>query len=298
MISIVTPSYNQKEFIEESICSVLQQDYDPVEYFVFDGGSDDGTLEVIEEYADQIDYWKSRPDGGQVEAINKGWRRSRGELLGWVNSDDLLLPGALRTVAEAAEENPNSVLFFGKCLVVDRDGRAQRTFDPSGFTKKDLLAGKSLAQPSVFIRRQVLDEIGYLDDSLNYALDWSFFLKVFWKYGDEKTTYIPRTISGSREYEGTKTRTGLSDKADERRRKIQQFVDGGVLPESQDVLSCALSGTYWIQGADEFLAGQYSKAIYSGIKAIRYNPASLMEKMKRMTWLIQERMKRAVHTVY
>jgi glycosyltransferase involved in cell wall biosynthesis len=291
-ISLVMPSYNQAQFLEAAIQSVLDQEYPELEFLIRDGGSTDESVEIIKDYEEKVKSWASEPDGGQAAAINQGWEEASGEILGWLNSDDVLAPGALHRVARAAQERPDSVLFFGDCAVIDEEGRQKEIVRKNGFDRDALLLGKSFAQPSVFIRRCVIEELGLLDSSLHYAMDWSYFLKVLWSYPESKIHYIPAVLSGSREYEGTKSRTGLAEEGQERREKLQKYFEEGTLPKDQRLVNRGLSGTYWKQGTTQFLAGKYGAACLSGMKAVYYAPSTLLEKVSRLPWIIRERASR------
>ena len=289
-ITLAMPSYNQAQFLEAAIQSVVQQNYPGLDFVVRDGGSTDGSMDIIRRYDDAVTDWVSQPDGGQAAAINSVWEEASGELLGWLNSDDILAPGALHRLAQAAQEHPEAVLFFGDCGIIDEAGKKVRVKRMEGMDAEVLLKGKSFGQPSVFIRREVVDRIGLLDESLTYAMDWSYFLKVLWTYSDSHIRYIPEVLSCSREYEGTKSRTGLADKGNERRQKLREYVDQEVIPSQ--VLFQGLAGTYWIQGANEFLIGHYLDALRSGLKAIQLHPIGLLEKLPRLLWLFRERFQR------
>jgi glycosyltransferase involved in cell wall biosynthesis len=293
-ITLVTPSYNQQRFIEAAIRSILLQDYSRLEYFIRDGGSNDGSISVIEHYSPFIDQWVSEPDNGQAAAINEGWKQSSGELLGWLNSDDVLSPGALTRVATAARDHPDKVLFFGDCTIIDEKGREIRTKRLKGHNAEAHLEGKSFAQPSVFIRRSVIEEVGLLDESLRFALDWAYFLKVLWSYSEHRTKYIPGVLSFSREYEGTKTRTGLDRKGRERRQKLLEYKKKGLFSRGDDsLLDRGVAGTYWVQGADEFLERRYLDALVSGLNAVRWYPQSVLNKLSRLPWLFEEWLRRS-----
>ena len=122
-VSIVTPSFNQSPFLEATIRSVLEQDYPDIEYFVMDGGSSDGSREIIQRYADRLAGWVSEPDAGQTDAINKGFARSTGDVLAWLNSDDTYEPGAIRQAVELLAQNPHVSMVYGDCNYIDEHGR-------------------------------------------------------------------------------------------------------------------------------------------------------------------------------
>ena len=181
LISIVTPSYNQAEFIEETIQSVLTQDYARREYLILDGGSTDGSAHIIRRYADQLDYWVSEPDRGQSHAINKGLARAQGDVLTWLNSDDVYLPGALSAVAECFDRHPEVDLVYGDFVFTDLQGavlRRRKVFPKISYAQ--LVFHDYLGQPAVFFRRSLFEQVGPVDESLYYSMDWDLFLRM-WK---------------------------------------------------------------------------------------------------------------------
>ncbi|MBN2145990.1 MAG: glycosyltransferase [Anaerolineales bacterium] len=186
-ISIITPSYNQAPFLERTIRSVLLQGYPNLEYIIIDGGSTDGSVEIIRKYEPWLAYWVSEKDYGQSQAINKGLRRSSGEIIAWLNSDDIYLPGALSRVVEEMQSSQAAIV-YGECKLVDQNGdfiADYRTENPVTF--KNLIHYWKYhygcpPQPAVFFRRCVVDTVGYLDESLHYALDYEYWLRVAQRY--------------------------------------------------------------------------------------------------------------------
>lgn len=177
-ISIVTPSLNQMSFIEQTICSVLDQNYPHLEYIIIDGGSTDGTSEIIRRYQKYLAHWVSEPDGGQAHAINKGFRKCTGDLVAWQNSDDYYLPGALSKVAQAYQTHEADV-YFGHKYNVDEVGQIIRPQCYTPFSLRvHIYEGMTMANQSAFWRRELLDRLGYLDESLHYAMDYEFFLRL------------------------------------------------------------------------------------------------------------------------
>jgi len=175
-VSIVTPSLNQGQFIEEAILSVLSQDYPNIEYIVIDGGSTDSTLDILKKYDNEV-VWISEPDRGQVDAINKGWRMASGEILTWLNADDLLYPGAIRTVVNRFLQRKEIEIVHGDVVFVDRQGNALLEKREIEFDYKIILYGINYICPTVFLRRCVLQKIGYLDQNLQYVFDHEFYLR-------------------------------------------------------------------------------------------------------------------------
>src|ERR1043165_7317408 len=139
LVSIITPSYNQAAYLEQTIQSVLTQDYPRIEFMVIDGGSTDASVEIIKKYADRLAYWVSEKDSGQAEAINKGLTRAKGEILAWLNSDDYYLPNTILAVVRCFDENPDVDLIYGDMLAVDGDGRIINLLKYKQLSLEDLL---------------------------------------------------------------------------------------------------------------------------------------------------------------
>ncbi len=184
-ISVITPSYNHAQFIERTVRSVLDQqgDFD-LEYRVLDGGSTDGTLEILHRFEDRL-TWSSGPDKGQVDAINKGLRAASGDVVGWLNSDDVLMPGALAKVAAAFAARPDIEWVHGRCEVVDTHDRpirrwisAYKDFRARRHSFENLLTENYVSQMTTFWRRGVHEDIGFLDESLKLAFDYEFWLRL------------------------------------------------------------------------------------------------------------------------
>jgi glycosyltransferase involved in cell wall biosynthesis len=202
LISIITPSYNQAAFIEQTVRSVLLQDYARLEYIVMDGGSTDGTLEVLRRYAPWL-QWTSAPDGGQADAINQGLRRATGQVVAYLNSDDLYWPGALSRVAQFLAERPEVGVVYGDCLVIDAEGRPlghlpRHTFDRQRMIER----GEFIPQPAAFWRRAVSEQVGAFDPTLHLALDHDFFIRAS---GAFTVAYRPQTLAAFRLHGGSKT---------------------------------------------------------------------------------------------
>jgi glycosyltransferase involved in cell wall biosynthesis len=287
LISIVTPSYNQSEFLEETIRSVLLQGYPNLEYRVMDGGSTDGSLEIIQRYEKWITQWVSEPDGGQAAAINKGWSLSTGEIVAYLNSDDLYQDGALAHVAMSLDSNPESKVLFGDCKIIERDGTMMGIKRPSNYTGTTLLLGRSLPQPAVFLHRQVLQDVGYLDPSLHYSLDWAYFLKVLWHYPAEQLLYIPHILAMSREYNETKSRTGHSRATTERRKVLAAYFKNGTLGEiSPQLQQKAWTMIYWRQARLEWRGRAYRPLLQCLVTAVYFDFCSLISRMVRWNSLL------------
>lgn len=205
-ISIVTPSYNQGQFIEETIRSVLLQGYPNIEYIVIDGGSTDNSVEIIKKYESWITYWVSEPDRGQSHAINKGFSHATGDLLGWLNSDDHFMPGALKKFAEVTVQNPEAGAFVGIGQIIDPSGKVIYYKEPHlEITVESLynwLYGYDFMQPSCLFTKFAWQQNGPLGEDIHIALDLDLWLKVAKNF---KFVKIPELLSTSRSHGNAKT---------------------------------------------------------------------------------------------
>ena len=200
--SIVTPSYNQVAFIERTIRSVLDQDVAELEYVVVDGGSHDGTVEILERYADRL-WYRSEADEGQAHAINKGLALTSGDLIGWLNSDDIYYPGTLNAVRGYFAAHEDVDILYGNA---DHINEQDRTIEPYGCEPWDperLRDVCFLCQPAVFFRRRVIERHGLLDASLDYCMDYEYWLRL--AVQGAHFAYLPRKLAGSRMYSWNKT---------------------------------------------------------------------------------------------
>ena len=210
-ISVVTPSYNQGQFIEATIQSVLSQDYPHVEYFVIDGGSADESASIIEKYASQLKYWCSEPDEGQADAIGKGFDLCTGDILCWLNSDDLLLPGALSAVAKFFSDHPKIDAVSGGGFYVDESGRPYRR----GFGTcslgvaatanrfRFLQAQDGVFQMATFWRREAYLAVGGIDRSLQFIMDLDLFTRLAQR---SRFGRLPELLACFRLHDACKTR--------------------------------------------------------------------------------------------
>jgi glycosyltransferase involved in cell wall biosynthesis len=179
LVSVVTPSYNQARFLEETIQSVLDQDYPSVEYIVIDGGSTDGSLEIIQRYADRLGWWVSERDQGQTDALNKGFAQAKGEILAWLNSDDTYLPGAISEAVAFLETYPDVGLVYGDANLVDEQGSLIGKFPARQTDYRRLLRGYvHIPQQSAFFRADLWRQVGPLDPSFYFAMDYDLWVRL------------------------------------------------------------------------------------------------------------------------
>lgn len=213
-VSLVMPSLNQGEFLRESIESVLSQDYPDLELLVQDGGSTDGTLAVLESYADRI-VLASEKDEGQADALNRGFARASGEVLGYLNSDDLLLPGAIRRVAEAFDRRPEAQLVLGRARYVDARGAVIGPCLTQAWNRDRLADYCFVAQPAAFFRRALADAVGPFDVSLHHALDYDYWLRAAERLDDREVVSLDAELASCRLHAGAKTVAGWNRALDE-----------------------------------------------------------------------------------
>jgi glycosyltransferase involved in cell wall biosynthesis len=206
LVSIVTPSFNQAQFLEKTILSVLSQDYPRVEYIVVDGGSTDGSVDVIKRFGDQLAYWISEPDRGQSDALNKGFTRSSGAIMGWLNSDDLYAPGAVSSAVHALAHHPSAGLAYGQCNVIDESGRFIRHLPAGPFDLANTLrAVPSIPQPAAFWRRSAWEIGGPLRTDYHFCMDLELWVSIAERFD---VIFVPQLWAYFREYPGTKTSAG------------------------------------------------------------------------------------------
>ena len=206
LVSIITPSLNQKKFLPAAIESVLRQGYPRIEYLVVDGGSTDGSLEILRSYEGRL-QWISEADTGQGSALNKGFRRCSGEIVAWINSDDVLLEGAVEKAVEAFRREPDLGMVYGEGYLIDDQGMVKRRFPyttPPNLWRL-VYYSDTLLQQSVFMRKAALAEVGYLDETMHWGLDWDLFIRLGKRY---RVRYLPEYLGCLREYSTTKTSTG------------------------------------------------------------------------------------------
>jgi glycosyltransferase involved in cell wall biosynthesis len=177
-ISVITPTLDQGDFLEDTITSVLSQDYPKLEYIVQDGGSTDNSLEIIERHADRLTSWASEPDHGQADAVNRGFAKSSGEILAWLNSDDLFAPGALRCIGSFFARNPHVDVVYGHRIVIDASNREIGRWVLPPHCDKVLHWADYVPQETLFWRRSALGDESPVNPDLGFALDWDLLLRL------------------------------------------------------------------------------------------------------------------------
>lgn len=212
LVSVVTPSFNQAQYLEDTIQSVLRQDYANLEYLVVDGNSSDGSQQIIRKYADHLAWWVSEPDRGQADAINKGFRKAKGEIIAWLNSDDLYLPGAIANAVEVFNHHPDAGVVYGDAVSADGSGRLLNELRFDSRDMVDFLRFKIICQPAVFMKRAAVENIGYLDDSFHFFLDHQLWIRLAREY---EFIYQPEFWAVSRYHPAAKNITLAAESGEE-----------------------------------------------------------------------------------
>jgi glycosyltransferase involved in cell wall biosynthesis len=202
LVSIVTPSFNKGPYIEETIVSIRNQTYKNIEHIVIDGGSKDETLAVLKKYEGQI-FWISEPDNGQSDAINKGWKMARGDIIAYLNADDAYPPDAIKTAVEYLVRNPDVGVVYGDGILTDETGKILSVHHSGEFNIRDLVyCRNNILQPALFLRREVYDEIGEIDVTLHLAMDLDYWIRAGLHF---KVAYIPIPLAVAKIYGDAKS---------------------------------------------------------------------------------------------
>ncbi len=277
-LSVVTPAYNQADFLRDTIESVLSQDYPNIEHIVLDDGSTDKTAEILAEYGDQF-YWESQQNMGQTPTINKGWAMSSGEIITWLNSDDTFYDSRSVGIGMEYLANHKEVgIVFGDSMFTEADGteiertRPVKNFTYDGFIKN---CENLISQPSAFIRRKIVEKVGDLDPKFYYFMDWDFWMRAGIYFNIE---HIDEILSTYRLHEDSKTVAQSIKAAPELEYMYQKYFSRGDLPAAIHAIErqamanmCFTSANYYLQGSDE------ENASVMASKAFEYDPSARLK---------------------
>jgi glycosyltransferase involved in cell wall biosynthesis len=279
LVSIVTPSYNQAEFLEETIRSVLAQDYEPIEYIVVDGGSTDGSVEIIRRYVDRLAWWVSEPDGGQPQGLNKGFARSKGELMGYLNSDDTLLPGAVSRLVAELERDLEALVAYGDVVYVDDRGLDTHYGKSKvwGIGPMARVATGTVMPSASLWRRRAWELAGPFDESYQVWFDVLFFLNLA-RFGP--ASYVEEPFATYRIHPESKTAnaTGIPH-TEELMRVADKFFRGPDLPEELRPHARAARAGYYRRAA----WGYYTSGDIAAARSALLRSVPLRPRMSRKT---------------
>ncbi|WP_449537876.1 glycosyltransferase family 2 protein [Ferdinandcohnia sp. Marseille-Q9671] len=227
-ISIITPSFNQGEFLEQTILSVINQGYSNLEYIIIDGGSTDNSVDIIKKYKKYISYWVSEPDSGHADALNKGFTKSTGEIMAWINSDDILFPNTLDLISEIFRDNININWITGCPTLIDESGRVVSTKTVESWNRLKVLSGnyRWIQQESTFWRRNLWEKSGgYVNTNLKLAYDLDLWLRYF-RY--EKLYSINTLLGAFRLNNKQKSYNNMQEYLNEANNLLKSELDGNV----------------------------------------------------------------------
>jgi glycosyltransferase involved in cell wall biosynthesis len=275
-ISIVTPSFNQGQFLEETILSVLNQNYPDLEYIIIDGGSTDNSTEIIRRYEDRIAYWVSEPDRGQTDAINKGLRRATGEITTYMNSDDVYLPGAFHTVGRYFAEQTNSRWLCGTCLTFGLPDESPGFMEvpPTENIAARLLVNTFLPTPSMFWRRDAFEEFGLFLEDMHYCFDLEHWLRML--VGGVLYHPLERPLSAFRLHPASKTVTTRDGFVREEQRIREMYLPRMSPRERNWVLTKDRereAAEVLMNAGSKWRAGDKAGGVMTGLDALRRSPA-------------------------
>jgi GT2 family glycosyltransferase len=277
LVSIITPSYNQALYLEQTMQSVLEQDYPDIEYIVVDGGSTDDSAEIIKKYADSLAYWISERDSGQAEAINKGFARANGEILAWLNSDDYYMRNTVSVAARCFEQNPDVVMVYGDMLAVDGEGQTINVLRYKQLSLEDLLCFQIIGQPSVFFRRSALEKTGWLEPSFHFMLDHHLWIRLA---QEGRILHVPQVWSAARYHPAAKNRAQAAEFGREAFRVLEWGKrQPGLAENVAKVKRRALASAHRYDARYLLDGGQSAAALRAWFRALIIHPPTALRRL-------------------
>ena len=277
LVSIITPSYNQAAYLEQTILSVLNQDFSRIEYILVDGASTDGSVEIIKKYAGKFSYWVSEKDRGQADAINKGFTRATGDIVAWLNSDDYYLQGTVSAAVKVFEENPDAVLVYGNMLAVDEHSKTFNTLSYKQLTLEDLLCFQIIGQPAVFMRRSALNKTSGLNPDFHFLLDHLLWIHIA-KQG--KILHVDQTWSAARYHAEAKNRAKAAEFGREAFRILDEVAqDKTLAPVLAMVSHRARASAHRVDSRYLLDGGFSAKSLSAWLRALFIYPPTALARM-------------------
>lgn len=277
LVSIITPSFNQAAFLQQTLNSVLQQDHHDLEYLVVDGGSRDGSVDIIRQSASRLAWWVSEPDSGQADAINKALAHARGEVVAWLNSDDYYLPGTVRAAARVFQVHPDAVLVYGNMLAVDEANRITNKLVYQQVSLEDLMCFRIIGQPAAFIRRSALEAVGGLDTSLHMLLDHQLWIRLA-TVG--RMIYVGETWAAARYHPRAKNRASARDFGREAFRILEWMSkEPSLAPVFPDVRNRARASAHRVDARYLVDGGLPLEALKAWLRALLLHPPTALTRV-------------------
>jgi len=277
LVSIITPSFNQAAYLEQTILSVLEQDYSHIEYIVVDGASTDNSVEIIKKYESKLAYWVSEKDNGQADAINKGFARATGEIIAWLNSDDYYLAGTISAAVKIFEEHPEVLLVYGNMLAVDEHGKTFNTLNYKQLTLEDLLCFQIIGQPAVFMRRSALQITSGLNPAFHFLLDHHLWIRLAQQ---GKILHVPQTWAAARYHAEAKNRAKAAEFGREAFRILDAAAqDENLAPILAKVNRRARASAHRVDARYLLDGGKPAQAISAWIRALIIHPPTALARL-------------------
>jgi glycosyltransferase involved in cell wall biosynthesis len=294
LVSIVTPSYNQAAYLEETIRSVVEQDYEPLEYLIVDDGSTDGSVEIIRRYGDRLAWWTTQENAGQAATVNRGLARAQGEVLGFLSSDDVLLPGGVARLVAALEANPNAVLAYGDAYYLDEHSRRTgmvpaSDWDPARYART---GRQPIPQPAALFTRRGWDLAGPLNERAWALFDSELFLRLS-TVGD--IVRIREPVAAFRLHPESKQLSRRERMAEECVRYADEFFGGDALPPELRPIARKARATFYRRGALAwYAAGEIRRARRLFLRSLVLSPQGMRRKqlVRLVRTLLPERVVR------
>ncbi|MBR6090311.1 MAG: glycosyltransferase [Anaerolineaceae bacterium] len=279
-VSVITPSFNQAAYLKQTMDSVLSQDIPGMEYVVMDGGSADGSVELIRSYEDRLTGWVSEKDRGQADAVNKGAARTKGDVIGWLNSDDLYLPGAIRKALDHLAAHPEIDAVYGDVLSIDGEGKLINVMRFGQYEAEDLMSFRVISQPGVFFRRSAWERAGGLDLSYHYLLDHHLWLRMI---AGGKFAYLPEPLAAARFHAEAKNRAHTEDFGKEAYRLADWLLSDPLTAErAKPIENRIRGGAAWLDAHYLSDGGDAVKSLKAYAKAMRLFPERVTEDKNRL----------------
>jgi GT2 family glycosyltransferase len=277
LVSIITPSFNQAAYLEQTILSVLEQDHPRIEYIVVDGASTDNSVDIIRKYEGKLAWWISEKDNGQADAINKGFARATGEIIAWLNSDDYYLAGAVSAAVKIFEEHPEVVLVYGNMLAVDEHGKTFNTLNYKQLTLEDLLCFQIIGQPAVFMRRSALQKTGGLDPTFHFLLDHCLWIQLAQQ---GKILHVNQTWAAARYHAEAKNRAKAAEFGREAFRILENAArDNHLAPILAKVNRRAHASAHRVDARYLLDGGQPASALSAWMSALFIHPPTALARL-------------------